>query len=118
MQQLTQQQIVNETLRGVCSAGGALVLTSNPRKGGGVLTLDVVSCRAVTASAVATIELIQGPVVAGVHTLTLTNASSWYRTRLQVRVPSDWSVRVTFSAGGVSKLCEASIYGYVEYPDK
>jgi len=117
MPQLIQQQLLAETLRGICSAGGALVMSTNPLRGGGVLTIDVVSCRAVTASTVATIELTQGPVVAGVHTLTLTNANSWYRTRVQVRVPSDWNIRVTFSAAGVSKLCEASVYGYVEYPE-
>jgi len=117
MPQLMQQQLLVETLRGICSAAGDLVMSTNPLRGGGVLTLDVVSCRAVTAATVATIELIQGPVVAGVHTLTLTNADSWYRTRVQVRVASDWSVRITFSAGGISKLCEASVYGYVEYPE-
>jgi len=117
MPQLIQQQLLVETLRGICTAAGDLVMSTNPLRSGGVLTLDVVSCRAITAAAVATIEVVQGPVVAGVQTLTLGNADSWYRSRVQVRIPSDWNIRVTFSAAGVSKLCEASVYGYVEYPE-
>jgi len=117
MHNVRLDQLLLETLRGVTSAAGALVMCTNPLKSGGVLIFDVVSCRAVTASTVVTIELVQGPMVAGIKTLTLTNANSWYKTRGPVKVPSDWCVRVTFSAGGDTKLCEASVYGYVEYPE-
>jgi len=107
----TEQCILTETLKGVTTAGGALVLQSNPRKGNGVLIFDIVSCRAVTASTVVTIELVKGSTVYGLRTLTLTNANSWYKTRGPVRIPSDFTVRLTFSAGGNAKVCEASIYG-------
>ena len=107
----TLQNIITENLKGVTDASGDLVLQSNPRKGGGVLNFDIVSCRAVTASTVVTIEFVQGPIVLGLRTLTLTNALSWYKTRGPVHVPSDFAIRLTFSAGGNKKVCEASAYG-------
>jgi len=113
MEHLMQNHILTETLRGVTDAAGDLVLSSNPFKGGGVLVIEVVSCRAITASTVAEIELVGPNAEAGLRTLTLTNALSWYKTRGPVRIPSDWQVRVTFSAGGNVKLCEASVYGYL-----
>lgn len=118
MEHAKQNQILNETLRGMTDAAGDLVLETNPFKGGGVLTVEVVACRAVTASTVASIELHGPSIEAGLRTLTLTNALSWYKTRGPVRVPSDWSVRVTFSAGGNNLLCEASVYGHLAYPDE
>jgi len=111
MEGLKQNQLLTENLKGISDAAGDLVLESNPRRPGGVLTFDIVSCRAVTASTVATIELVSGPVVLGIRTLTLTNALSWYKTRGPVRIPSDFAIRVTFSSAGNAKLCEASVYG-------
>ena len=117
MQHFERSQILNETLRGVTDAAGDLVLQTNPFRGDGVLTFEVVSCRAVTASTVAEIELVGPNVEAGLRTLVLTNALYWYKTRGPVRVPSDWCVRVTFSAGGDTLLCEASVYGYMAFPE-
>ena len=111
MNGLRQNEILTENLKGICTAAGDLVLESNPRRPGGVLTFDIVSCRAVTASTVATIEFVQGPVVLGLRTLTLTNALSWYKTRGPVRIPSDFAIRITFSSAGNAKLCEATVYG-------
>lgn len=105
------QDILIENLKGVTDASGDLVLQSNPRKEGGVLNFDIVSCRAVTASTVVTIEFVKGPIVLGLRTLTLTNADSWYKTRGPVHVPSDFAVRLTFSSGGNAKVCEATVYG-------
>jgi len=117
MQHFKQSHILNETLRGVTDADGDLVMETNPFRGGGVLTYEVVACRCAGAQAVASIELHGPSVEAGLRTLTLTNANSWYKTRGPVRVPSDWSIRVTFSAGGDTGLCEASVYGYLAYPE-
>lgn len=112
-----QSAILTENLKGICSAGGALVLETNPRKGGGVLTFDIVSCRTPTANAVAAIELVKGPVVLGVRTFKLVTADWWYKTRGPVRTPSDFVVRITFSDVGASKLCEASVFGYEVRPE-
>lgn len=112
-----QSSILTENLKGICSAGGALVLTSNPRKRGGVLTFDIVATRTPTANAIVAIELVKGPVVLGVKTLKMANADYWYKTRGPVRIPSDFVVRLTFSDAGASKLCEASIYGYEVRPE-
>ena len=113
MEHLMQNHILTETLRGVTDASGDLVLESNPLKGGGVLVIEVVSCRAVTANTVAEIEFVGPNVESGLRTLKLVTADYWYKTRGPARLPSDWSVRVTFSAGGNVKLCEASVYGYL-----
>lgn len=110
----TQDTLITENVLGVTDAAGDLILQTNPRVPGRVLTYEVVSCRAVTASTVVTIEFVQGTTVFGLRTLTLTNASSWYKTRGPCRVPSDFHVRLTFSAGGNVQVCEASIYGYDE----
>lgn len=112
-----QGQLLLETLRGTCSAAGDLVMRTNPLKTGGVLTFDIVATRTPTANAVVAVELVQGPMVAGIRTLKMANADYWYKTRGPVRVPSDWCVRVTFSAAGNAQFCEASVYGYVEYPE-
>ncbi len=113
MEHLMQNHILTETLRGVTDAAGDLVLESNPLKGGGVLVIEVVSCRCETAQAVAEIEFVGPNVEAGLRTVALTTGNSWYKTRGPVRIPSDWSVRVTFSSGGNVKLCVASVYGYL-----
>lgn len=117
MNQEAQHTILTENLKGVTTAAGALVLEANARKGGSVLIFRVISCRAVTASTVVTIEFVRGSTVYGLRTLTLTNANSWYKTRGPVRLPSDFVVRLTFSAGGNAKVCEGSVYGYEVCPE-
>lgn len=111
MDTATLQEILIESLKGVTTAAGNLVLRSNPRKEGGVLNFDIVSCRAVTAGTIVTIEFVKGSTVLGLRTLTLTNALSWYKTRGPVHVPSDFVIRLTFSSGGNAKVCDATIYG-------
>ena len=53
--------------------------------------------------------------------LALTVLMKWpsgVKTSQVIRMPSGWCIRLTFSAAGASKLCEASVYGYVEYPEE
>jgi len=111
MRDYRQNQILTENLKGVSDAAGDLVLESNPRRPGGVLTFDIVSCRTPTANAVASIELVSGPVVLGIRTFKLVTADWWYKTRGPVRISSDFQVRVTFSDTTAADLCEASVYG-------
>jgi len=117
MDVVSQQCIITENLKGVTTAGGALVLQSNPRKGGGVLNFDIVSCRAAGANTVVTIEFVKAGAVYGLRTLTLGTANFWYKTRGPVHIPSDFTVRLTFSAGGDSNICEASVYGCEVRPE-
>lgn len=113
----TQQCILTENLKGVCTAAGDLVLESNPRRGGGVLTFDIVATRTPTANAVVEIELVSGPVVLGVRTLKMANGAYWYKTRGPVRIPSDFVVRLTFSDAGNAQVCEGSVFGFECHPE-
>lgn len=117
MYHANQSSILIENLDGTCSAGGALVLESNPRRDGGVLTFDIVATRTPTANAIVAIEIVLGSTVFGIRTLKMANADYWYKTRGPVRIASDGFVRLTFSDAGASKLCEATVYGYVVYPE-
>ena len=110
----TQKQILITRLDGTCSAGGDLVLETKPFKPGGVMTFDIVSTKTPTANAVVAIEFVKGPLVYGLRTLKMATADYWYKTRGPVCIPSDWSVRLTYSAAGNAKLCEASIYGHLD----
>ena len=114
MQEHTQQQILMTRLDGVCDAAGALVLETRPLKPGGVLTFDIVATKTPTANAVVAIEFVQGPSVYGLRTLKMITADYWYKTRGPVCIPSDWSVRLTYSDAGNAKLCEASIFGHLD----
>ncbi len=117
MPQHRQPGILTENVKGTTDASGDLILQTNPRTPGGVLVFEVVSCRAGGANTVVTIEFVQGTTVFGLRTLTLATANSWYKTRGPVRLPSDFHVRLTFSAGGATNTCEASIYGYEVCPE-
>lgn len=114
MGEATQNQLFLTRLDGVCDADGDLVLESNPLKSNGILTFDIVSTKTPTANAIVAIEFVKGPLIYGVRTVKMATADFWYKTRGPVCVPSDWSVRLTYSDAGNAKYCEASIYGKLD----
>jgi len=114
-ERVREQQLLCTKLQGVCSAAGDLVLHSNPFKCDGVLTFDIVSTRTPTANAVVTIEFERGPMIYGLRSFKMATGNWWYKTRGPVYVPTDWAVKVTFSAAGNKQICEACLYGHVQY---